>query len=245
MPHTDIVIARVEDGPRKNEYLFTPETVKRLDEFYDKVKELPYRTSDYATSGFYNFFISSPGKLLPPKWAEWSYASFLEQTIWKWLFFIIYIIISGVIFIIFYRRFNPWHLTLSLLRRNLRRISYLFLLLIIILGIYYLDGEHINMTGFAKILLTIPVVVLFWLLLATLILILSKLLAEIIISSPKINPADIQASYIRAVFTVIGFLLATIIYIYGLSRIGVSLAPLLAGVGIGGFAIAIAARQIR
>jgi len=98
------------------------------------------------------------------------------------------------------------------------------------------------MTGLAKILLTIPGAVLFWLLLGALILMIFKVLAETIIASPKINPVDIQASYIRAVFTVIGFLLGAIIFIYGLSRIGVSLAPLLAGVGIGGFAIALAAR---
>jgi MscS family membrane protein len=98
------------------------------------------------------------------------------------------------------------------------------------------------MSGIAKIILTIPGATLFWLLLAIFLLMIFKLFAEIIIASPKINPVDIQASYIRAVFTVIGFLLATIIFIYGLSRIGVSLAPLLAGVGIGGFAIAIAAR---
>lgn len=246
IPHTDIVIARVEDGPRKNEYLFTPETIKRLDEFYNKVNELPYANTSYITPGFYNFYINNPGKFLPPKWAqylpEWSYTPFLEQTIWKWLFFILYTIISTIIFIVFYRWYNPWDLTLSPLKRNLRRISYIFLLLIIILGLYFLDREHINMSGIAKILITIPGAVLFWLLLATLILLIFKLLAESIVSSPKINPADIQASYIRAVFTVLGFLLATIIFIYGLSRVGVSLAPLLAGVGIGGFAIALAAR---
>ncbi|MCW8803363.1 MAG: mechanosensitive ion channel family protein, partial [Ignavibacteriaceae bacterium] len=246
IPKTDIVIARVEDGPRKNEYLFTPETIKRLDEFYYKVEELPYITGKYATPGFYNFFISRPGKLLPPKWAEWlpewSYNSFLEQTIWKWLFFIIYIIISILVFIRFYKWFNPWDLTIGPIKRNLRRIISIFLLLIIILGLYLLDTEHINMSGIAKIILTIPGATLFWLLLAIFLLMIFKLFAEIIIASPKINPVDIQASYIRAVFTVIGFLLATIIFIYGLSRIGVSLAPLLAGVGIGGFAIAIAAR---
>ena len=91
IPYTDIVIAKVEEGPRKNEYLFTSETIKRLDEFFNKIKDLPYKTSSYSTPGFYNSFITTPGKFLPPKWAswlpEWSKAFFLEQTIWKWLFF--------------------------------------------------------------------------------------------------------------------------------------------------------------
>ena len=219
IPNTDIVIAKVEEGPRKNEYLFTPETIKRLDEFYSKVQELPYKSYKFSTPGFYNFFITTPGKFLPPKWAqwlpEWSNAFFLEQTIWKWLFFIIYIIISVIIFITLYRLFNPWDLTLKPLKRDLRRIFYLFLLIMLLVGLALFDSESINMTGVAKIIITIPGVALFWFLLAVLLLMIFKVLAEIIISSPKINPVDIQASYIRAVFTVIGFLLALVIFIFG------------------------------
>jgi len=246
IPNTDITIARVEDGPRKNEYLFTPETIKRLDDFYSKVSDLPYKSGKFITAGFYNFFISTPGKLLPPKWAnwlpEWSNAFILEQPTWKWMFLLIYIIISVIIFIRFYRWFNPYDPTFTSFRKNLRRLFMNLLLIIIILGLYFLDLEHINMTGNAKVIISISGAVIFWLSLATLCLIIFQLIAETIISSPKINPVDIQASYIRAIFTVIGFFLATIIFIYGLSRVGVSLAPLLAGVGIGGFAIAIAAR---
>ena len=246
IPHTDIFIAKVEEGPRKNEYLFTPETIKRLDEFFNKVNDRPYTTSSYSTPGFYNFFITTPGTFLPPKWAnwlpEWSKAFFLDQTIWKWLFFLIYILISIILFITLYRLFNPWDTALKPLIRDLRRIAYVFLIILLLLGLELFDRESINMTGIAKIIITIPGVALFWLLLAVLILMIFKILAEIIISSPKINPVDIQASYIRAMFTVIGFLLAMIIFIFGLSRVGVSLAPLLAGVGIGGFAIALAVR---
>jgi MscS family membrane protein len=246
IPNTDITIARVEDGPRKNEYLFTPETIRRLDDFYSKVSDLPYKSDKFITAGFYSFFISTPGKLLPPKWAnwlpEWSNAFILEQPIWKWMFFLFYIILTAIIFIRFYRWFNPYDPALTPFKKNLRRLLLNFLIIIILLGLYLLDLEHINMTGIAKIITSIPGVVIFWLSLSTLILFIFKLIAEAIISSPEINPLDIQASYIRAIFTVIGFSLTTIIFIYGLSRVGVSLAPLLAGIGIGGFAIALAAR---
>jgi MscS family membrane protein len=42
IPNTAIVISRVEEGLRKDEYLFDQATVARLDEFYAKVKNLPY-----------------------------------------------------------------------------------------------------------------------------------------------------------------------------------------------------------
>jgi MscS family membrane protein len=67
-------------------------------------------------------------------------------------------------------------------------------------------------------------------------------IAESIISSPKIDPEGIQASYLRALFGLLGFIAAAAIFITGLYRIGVSLFPLLTGLGVGGLAFALAAR---
>ena len=43
IPNTYIIVDRVEEGPREGEFLFTPETVVRLEEFYIKVKDFPYK----------------------------------------------------------------------------------------------------------------------------------------------------------------------------------------------------------
>ena len=85
IPNTDIILSRVEGPFRQGEYLFSPQTVERLQEFYKKVKDLPYQQRDDVTPGFYNFYISTPGDLLPPKWnqmlPEWSTEMWLSQTI--------------------------------------------------------------------------------------------------------------------------------------------------------------------
>jgi MscS family membrane protein len=83
---------------------------------------------------------------------------------------------------------------------------------------------------------------LLWLTLSTVIVFLAGALAESIVASPKIDPEGIQASYVRGLFGLVGFFAAAAIFINGLSRVGVSLIPLLTGVGIGGLAIALAAR---
>jgi MscS family membrane protein len=89
VPNTDIVITRVEEGSRQGEYLFTPDTVARLDEFYEKVKDLPYKLDTFISYDFLDFYISSPGRLLPPKWSRWipawSTALYLDQTLWQWV----------------------------------------------------------------------------------------------------------------------------------------------------------------
>ena len=66
IPHTEITIGRCPDGPRMGSYLFTPETVRRLAEYYDEVNHLPYRSDkgpDYT--GFYEQYIYSSGWMIP------------------------------------------------------------------------------------------------------------------------------------------------------------------------------------
>ena len=42
--NTEIRIDRVEKGERAGEYLFTPDTLRHLPEFYEKVKNLQYKS---------------------------------------------------------------------------------------------------------------------------------------------------------------------------------------------------------
>jgi MscS family membrane protein len=106
---------------------------------------------------------------------------------------------------------------------------------------YFLD-KSINITGTVLFVSNISLELVFWLSLSLIIVFLASALAEAIVASPKIDPDGIQASYIRGFFGLLGFFAAAAIFITGLSRVGVSLVPLLTGVGIGGLAIALAAR---
>ena len=84
---TEIEIVKVESGPKAGEFLFSPETVANLDQFYQKVKKLPYKPN--ATEGFYQFYISNPGRRLPFKWLQgipsWLNTVYWNQTLWQWI----------------------------------------------------------------------------------------------------------------------------------------------------------------
>jgi len=47
VPNTNIEIARMVDGPRKGEFLFTPQTIDRLDAYYGKVQNLPCKVNAF------------------------------------------------------------------------------------------------------------------------------------------------------------------------------------------------------
>ena len=95
IPGTEIQIAQVKTGPRTGEYLFTPETLSRLPEFYAKVRDLPYKPG--ASVGWYDFSTYSPvgvamalHRILPPRWfldtpQHRTRTLFLDQPVWRWL----------------------------------------------------------------------------------------------------------------------------------------------------------------
>jgi MscS family membrane protein len=245
VPNTNIVIARVEDGPRKGEYLFTPQTVARLDKFYAKVKDLPYIKNVFISHDFLEFYISTPGRLLPPKWSQWlpawSTAMYLGLTIWQWCAMVATLILESVFLMALYRRLRSRATMLPAAKRRWKWFWFILVALGMI-AIGELIFNQINLTGPVLGMLITYLSPLFWFLLSMAVFYGGNALAETVIESPKIDPEGLKASYLRALFGVIGFLAASVIFLYGLSQVGVSLIPLVTGFGIGGLAVALAAK---
>ncbi|MGK7874002.1 MAG: mechanosensitive ion channel domain-containing protein [Xenococcaceae cyanobacterium] len=244
LPNTEIDIVKVESGSKAGEFLFSPETVARLFEFYQKVKNLPYKPG--ATEGFYQFYISTPGTLFPLKWLDglpsWLDAVYWDQTLWQWIGLGISLLIA---FWIPYRSF----------RRNLRRVAALdppqqtwemllppLIAIASLVAIDYFLDEWINITGQVLLIVLTTLEIIFWILVALTIFFFGNGLAETIIASPRINPQGLDASAIRTVFHLLSLTIGTTILILGFEHVGISLIPILAGLGIGGLALALAAR---
>ncbi|MGK7917431.1 MAG: hypothetical protein AB4038_18110, partial [Prochloraceae cyanobacterium] len=110
LPKTEIDIVKVESGPRAGEFLFSSATVARLDEFYQKVKELPYKPG--ATEGIYQLYVATPGVggSKVNKWflnlPSWLNTRHWGQTLWQWISLGISLLIAVWIP---YRIFG-WHL---------------------------------------------------------------------------------------------------------------------------------------
>jgi MscS family membrane protein len=62
IPDTRITISRVEQGPRRHEYLFSPGTVDRAVKYFQSIESKPYRTEGPEVSeDLYRWYLSSPG----------------------------------------------------------------------------------------------------------------------------------------------------------------------------------------
>lgn len=63
IPRTRMAITRVDAGPQRSDYLFSPETVRRAAEFYRMVKLLPYLTDGRSVSpGLHDAYVAATKK---------------------------------------------------------------------------------------------------------------------------------------------------------------------------------------
>ena len=244
LPQTEIDLVKVESGPRAGEFLFSPETVARLGEFYQKVKNLPYQSR--ATEGFYAHYLSTSNtlwvfKLLQglPSWLKVVYG---ENALWQWMGLGIFLLIG---FWIPYQSWC-WHwgrvATLDPPKRNWLMLLAPLIALASLVAVSYVFSWWFSITGSFLLMVLSILEIIFWTVLGLTIFLLGNALAETIIASPRIDPQSLNASLLRTVFRLLGLTMGTSILIRGIEQVGISLIPILTGLGIGGLALALAVR---
>jgi MscS family membrane protein len=244
LPKTEINIERVTKGNKAGEFLFSTGTVARLEEFYQKIKTFPYKPG--ATEGFYQFYISTPGSIFPLKWfksvPDWLNQIYWDQTLWQWIGLGICLLIG---FWIPYQTLRWNWRRVDSLQPPQRTAEILIPPLITIASLvivsYFVD-DWINITGEVLLLVLTTLEIIFWMTVSLTIFLLGNCFSEIMIASPRINNQSGDASAIRTFFRLSSLTVGIIILILGIERGGINVVPILAGLGIGGLALALAAR---
>jgi MscS family membrane protein len=244
VPGTDLRIVRMADGPRAGEYLFSSNTVLRLEDMYRMIRNEPNLSG--AQADFYDFFSQSPGHLLPPKWFSMIEAlpaslkvEIEGQAVWQWIaFFLVAGLAAGAV------------LGVRLLTRDadasqsgtvqvLAGVIVPGAVAVAALFVRYMSDNQINLTGqvngvVEEIAEGIAYIAMIWAVIA-----LSNAVAgRLYLTATK----SIDAHLARAAVRVAGLAAAVTLLIYGASHLGIPLAGLLAGLGVGGLAVALAAK---
>ena len=131
----------------------------------------------------------------------------------------------------------------SLLIRKWSKAIFYACLIVITVFLNKFLNEQINITGTTLVVTKLFLESIFWFFVSLLTYNVILAMAEVIINAPKVAKIGIEATYTRATFMVGAIFISVFIIVIGLSQIGVSIVPLLTGVGIGGLAIALAARS--
>ena len=251
LPGTEIRIARVDKGPRTGEYLFTAETLERVPEFYLKVKNLPYKHG--ASEGWYETAANSPTgvamallEIVPPRWilvaGEILRTMVLDQPLWRWLGIFIVLSAGFAVITMCYRLCRHW----SKRSRSAKRWAHLlkpFSVVIVSPVVVSILAEVLRVTGIVYQVATLSLWTVFYLALTWLVWAAGSVVAESVIAHERLRESSIDSQLVRLALRLVTIVMAIAILITGADHIGLPAYSVLAGLGVGGLAVALAAQQ--
>ena len=252
IPGTEIQIAQVKTGPRTGEYLFTPETLSRLPEFYAKVRDLPYKPG--ASVGWYDFSTYSPvgvamalHRILPPRWfldtpQHRTRTLFLDQPVWRWLSILVVLGAGFAVVRWFFRLSTQWAGRVEPAGKWVELLRPLSIVLVTPFAVVIL-AEVLRVSGTLYEVATRSLWTVFFLALTWLVWVAGGVVAESVISVEKLRTSSIDSQLVRLMLRLLTIIVAIAILVRGADRIGLPAYSVLAGLGVGGLAVALAAQQ--
>jgi MscS family membrane protein len=250
LPGTEITIALVEQGPRAGEYLFSTETIERLPEFYQRIKHLPYQPG--ATAGWYEAYrYGGAGlrRVIPYKWMmampDWAKMRILDQPLWRWFGMVIVLLVAIGLLRLIQRVAATWAKrgSGSALRAQWARVAWVVALLIIIPVVIHVLIENLRLSGHVMEVATLSLWGLFTLMLTWAVWLGSTVLAESLVSSQELQTGSIDSQLIRLGVRLVAAILSVTILVIGAQQLGIPAYSVIAGLGVGGIAVALAAKD--
>ena len=247
IPHTEITIVRLADGPRAGEFLFSPSTVGRAGEFYQKTRALPYRRDvplkNYAEMRTY---LSMASGIIPPRTIEgfpdWLKHGVYRQAVWKWIALAIVSAITVVVVVAIHRLARRG-LSGQSASADLRRLATPLTLLLLTPLVLDIASRELTLTGRVSEGLTLLAEAVGYFSLAWIAWTGSMAVAEAVIALPKIPAQSLNAHLLRLAARIAGGIAVIAIIFYVSSQLGAPLYGIVAGLGVGGIAIALAAQN--
>ena len=204
-------MSEVQEGPRRGAYLFSPETVRRAAEFYEKVRKQPYRTEGIATSkGLHDWWLSSPGNPTVAAVVDRLPTSFQNRifgmAVWQWAGLLLMIPI-GVI--LMYLAFRIGRVRGERTReRNLLQYwaSLLFpiVAMLVPLAFKHIAFEYLTIRGNALYVVVFAADLVFLLALLVVIGGGCSRIAETIVALPNVRARGVDGQLIRIVGRLVG-----------------------------------------
>lgn len=240
MPHTEIKIGRAQED-RLGAYLFTPETVDRLDEFYADVEEMPYK--DGATEGVYEAYLYASGWLIPDgligMLPAWMHVPYYGQTAWQWGSLGLIVVIACLLLWPLYL----WHRTQRHKRWELSRLVFPVMGMFLSVSVEYLVSTQVNITGKVMAMVTMGLESVLTVFAAWAILVAGNVFTHIVVAAQDIKEEALNADVIKLICRLVSLSLVFALFYRVGSYFGLPVTAVFASAGIAGVAVALAARE--
>ena len=244
IPGTPIRISRIDEGPRDGEFLFNGRTVRVAPRFYRAIEDLPLR-SRLGIKSWSAVLPQLTGPFIPPAvvlamprglWDLW-----WDTPIWKVIATMLVTLIATLLLLGLHQlllRTEPDTRVGALFWRLLRPIS---IMATVGLLIPFVEGQ-INTSGVFSAVVDTTTTALTYFTTAWLFWLSIRLFFEWMILSPRIADESLDANLLRLLAGSVGIVGFIIILAFGGHELGLPIFSMVAGLGIGGLAVALAIR---
>jgi MscS family membrane protein len=246
IPHTLIDIVQIEEGPDAGEFLISQDSVANLGRYYEIAEDLPYGPE--ADVGLYEELRASPGPLIPKRWIDrlplWTKSLAFGYPLWQWVMLLAMSVLAFLFARWLFRWARAWDARVEEKGGSLQLGLPLALLGTIIVAWLFRQGLNnaIWLFGAGYDLLSIGVWSVTFGCAAALVIVMTGRLGVAHVHRRAGSKQGVDPALTRLLFRLFGLVIAAFVVIYAAEFFGLSIAPLVAGLGVGGLALALAIR---
>ncbi len=245
IPGTEITISRVLSGPKAGKFAFDPDTVARAGEFYSLVKNMPLKMPARIPS-WRNEQLQLHGWMIPSSLVDGLPAALkvavFDTPLWKILATLVLLGLMGVLVAIVARMSKPdpaAHSPKSYLQRLLLPAA----ILLAVFAASSINAFQIVTIGRVSSFIDFALAIVWFVAAAWAAWMLVFVVIEWIIESPSIPDQSLDANLLRLLGRVLGILAVAGLVGYGAQEVGLPVVGVIAGLGVGGLAVALAAQS--
>jgi MscS family membrane protein len=242
LPNTEISLVRLTAGPRAGDFVFSADSVARADEFFERVRHVPYRP-DAGSPGLFNSYLQLGGSMIPEalirQLPAWAHTVVGGETVWQWMATVLLAAVAAVVVAAAAR------VRLRSAGDRFEVVERLFLpAALVAMGLLFdwLCTWQIRLTG--EILVAAKVIARSVMLVGVVGGVLDTVAwaTERFLTWRRMGADSIEGQLVRLASNVGRFLAVAWILIAAADSFGVPVTPLVAGLGAGGLAIALASQ---
>jgi MscS family membrane protein len=244
IPHTEIALVLQTEGANQGQWLFSSDTVMRAESFYQRVRHLPYQPGragghvEELRSGSDAFLLLKLVEVMP----SWFRSEVGGMRVWQWFGLgLLAVLLAAAVGLVAWigKRWGASHF----LGHQLAG----FLVPLAMLNIPFAGGYMINrifqLPGAPALVLRLMLSVVGYIGLAWLVALVLTRLGDLVLRLWFRDARPLKKQLVKVVFRIATIVVVTIVAVMALQRLGVPVAGLIAGLGVGGLAIALAAQS--